>query len=377
MFILKKISFVAALLALSGCMSSTDSAMSDDYYADDFSMESSAKKEQPKQTEKSKKQPEKQADSSVAPARTSSSYAQVSEVSKRVEAVAAKLKQIQDNISKNSASFRDLKAKSAREADQYYDYVGRIHARLQRGTTPGNPELTEMWKQASALLSGMDKDISETAKVSTETVRTNNELTTLLDTIRETYQVPGAMEVDHENLKALEDEANQTSISLNRLTNDISAQITRQQQYYSSEKQNINALETDIQNGKSMGLGTVSAATPIQAQATSLIAAADVPDADIAGRRPLMVIRFDKRKVAYEQQLFQAVKTALDKRPNTQFELVAVSPANAASGDVEAVKNAEAVRSSLTAMGLPAARISMSKTKSATIKTTEVHLYLK
>ena len=90
-----------------------------------------------------------------------------------------------------------------------------------------------------------------------------------------------------------------------------------------------------------------------------------------------MVIRFDKRKVDYEQSLYKAIKAALDKRPKTHFEVVAVSPENTRTGAAEAAKNADAVRESLLSMGLPASRIYSSKASSASIKTTEVHLYLK
>lgn len=372
---LKKFFLAAAVMALPGCMSSSEQYASDDYYADDFALEAPAKPAPAKADEKPQPKPEKAAPKAApAPAAKQGGYSQVSEVSKKVEAVNAKLKQIQESIAKNSASFRDLKSKSADEANQYYEYIARIHARLQIGTTPGNPELVEMWKQASAILTGMDKNISETARLATETSRTKNELNTLLDTIRDTYQVPGAMEIDHENLRMLEDDANQTMVTLNRLTDDVAAQISRQQQYYSTERQNINSLESDIQAGRMTGTGyTVSAS----AAPSSMLSASSLPQADIAGRRPLMVIRFDRRKVAYEQPLYQAVKAALDKRPNTGFELVAVSPAKTVSGEQEAFKNADAVRSTLLTMGLPSNRISMSKMQSASIKTTEVQLFLK
>ncbi|MGN1078857.1 MAG: hypothetical protein ACI4TE_01655, partial [Alphaproteobacteria bacterium] len=224
---------------------------------------------------------------------------------------------------------------------------------------------------------GSDKNMSETAKLSSEIIRTKNELNSLLDTIGETYLIPGAMEIDHENLKTLEDQANQTVVSLNRLSSDVAAQIARQQQYFSSESQNINMLGTDIQNGKIMNVRPQAAVSVPAAPAALLSAAAYLPDADLAGRRPLMVIRFNKKNVAYEQSLYKAVKAALDKRPNTGFEIVAVSPANAKSGEAEAAKNADAVHTSLISMGLPEDRIYSSKTKSASIQTTEVHLYLK
>lgn len=376
MSILKRLSLAAALLTFAGCASSSD-PYSDDYFADDFAMQTSdagqAKPAKRKVEEKTVETPRAKAVKSSDQAYTSGTQI-VSEVSKKVAAIEAKLRQIQENIGKNADLFRELKAKNAEESRQYYEYIARIHARLQAGTTPGNPELTEMWKQASALLTGSDKNMSETAKLSSETIRTKNELNSLLDTIGETFLIPGAMEIDHENLKALEDQANQTVVSLNRLSSDISAQIARQQQYFSTESQNINLLSADIQNG-SMTNAKPQAALSVPAPLLS--AAAYLPDADLAGRRPLMVIRFNKKNVAYEQSLYKAVKAALDKRPSTSFEIVAVSPANARSGEAEAVKNADAVRDSLISMGLPENRIYSSKTKSASIQTTEVHLYLK
>lgn len=378
MSILKRLSLAAALLTFAGCASSSD-PYSDDYFADDFAMQSSeagqtkpaAKKTEEKAAETPRAKTVKPQDSAY-----TANTQIVSEVSKKVAAIETKLQQIQENIRKNTEVFRELKNKNAEESRQYYEYVARIHARLQIGTTPGNPELTEMWKQASALLTGSDKNMSETAKLSSEIIRTKNELNSLLDTIGETFLIPGAMEIDHENLKALEDQANQTVVSLNRLSSDVSAQIARQQQYFSTESQNINMLGTDIQNGSTMN-ARPQAAVSVPAAPALLSAAAYLPDADLAGRRPLMVIRFNKKNVAYEQSLYKAVKAALDKRPNTNFEIVAVSPANAKSGETEAAKNADAVRNSLISMGLPENRIYSSKIKSASIQTTEVHLYLK
>ncbi len=373
MSILKHLSLAVVFLTLTGCISSSDQS-ADNYYDDDFSMEA-PKTEQTSSAEKNvdiRKE-------ITAPSGYASNTQIVSEVSKKVAAIETKLRQIQKNIKKDTDTFRELKTKSMEESSRYYEYVARIRARLQNGTTPGNPELTEMWKQASALLTGSDKNMAETAKLSSETIRTKNELDALLETIRETFLIPGALEIDHENLRMLEDEANQTIVSSNRLSSDLSLQITRQQQYFNSESQNINGLSTDIQ------YGTLSANTRQQTSAAALqpsmpayiSSAVDLPNADLTGRRPLMVIRFDKSKIDYEQALYKAVKAALDKRPSTKFEIVAVSPSDTVSAVTEAVKNAEAVRESLLAMGLPAGRIYSSKTSNASVKTTEVHLYLK
>ena len=364
MSVKKSLSLATALLTLAGCSITSDSSV-DTYYTNDFSME-------PVQTEK-------------VPQETSDYISNppiVSEISKKVTAIEAKLHQIQKNIKKDSDAFHDLKNKNAEESGRYYEYIARIRARLQNGTTPGNPELNEMWKQASALLAGADKNLSDTAKLSSEMIRAKNELDSLLEAIRETFTVPGAMEIDHENLKSLEDQANQTIVSLNRLSSDLSIQITRQQQYFNTESQNLNGLSTDIQNGSFSNVSKIQntpATNSLSSASVSpyLSSPVDLPEADLAGRRPLMIIRFDKQKVDYEEPLYKAVKAALDKRPATHFEIVAVSPFGTKSGAAEAAKNAKGVKDALLSMGLPASRIYSSQTTKDAIKTTEVHLYLR
>lgn len=363
MSVKKRLSLAAALLTFTGCTVASEQSV-DTYYSNDFAME-------PARTEGTASEtPDYIANPPI-----------VSEVSKKVTAIEAKLHQIQKSIKKDSDAFHELKTKSNEEANRYYEYVARIRARLQNGTTPGNPELTEMWKQASALLAGSDKNMSDTAKLSSEMIRAKNELDALLETIRETFTVPGAMEADHENLKALEDQANQTIVSLNRLSSDLSIQISRQQRYFNTESQNINGLSTDIQNGSFSGAIRTQNAAGATALSSSALSrnttVTELPEADLAGRRPLMIVRFDKKKVDYEQLLYKAVKAALDKRPATHFEVVAVSPADAKTGATEAIKNAEGVKEALLAMGLPASRIYSSQTTKPSIKTTEVHLYLR
>ena len=44
-------------------------------------------------------------------------------------------------------------------------------------------------------------------------------------------------------------------------------------------------------------------------------------------RRPLVVIRFDRANVPYEQALYTAVSRALERRPQALFDLVAVAHA--------------------------------------------------
>ena len=296
MSILKRFSLAATILTFTGCALSSNQT-NDTYYDDDFTMATpQAGNSATVNANAETRQLKTAAIADYAP-----NNQIVSEVSKKVAAIETKLRQIQKNIKKDSDTFRELKNKSAEESARFYGHVANIRSRLQIGTTPGNPELTEMWKQASALLAGSDKNMAETAKLSSEMARAKNELDSLQETIRETFSVPGAMEIDHENLKLLEDEASQTIVSVNRLISDLSIQITRQQQYFSTESQNVNLLGTEIQTGKaldrSVAAASLSPSSLKQSASSYFPAPVDLPETDLTGRRPLMIIRFDKRKV--------------------------------------------------------------------------------
>ena len=128
----------------------------------------------------------------------------------------------------------------------------------------------------------------------------------------------------------------------------------------------------------------VAARTPPQPETTNSEtpgAAAGTSSGTFAGRRPLVVIRFDGENVAYEQALYNAVSRALERRPDATFELVAVAPASggaarqALSSD-RTLRSAENVLRSLQGMGIPVQRVEVSAQISAQAPTNEVHVHV-
>ncbi|MBT5414479.1 MAG: hypothetical protein HOK81_07765, partial [Rhodospirillaceae bacterium] len=101
-----------------------------------------------------------------------------------------------------------------------------------------------------------------------------------------------------------------------------------------------------------------------------------------ASGRPLVVIRFDNPNVQYEEALYTAMSRALERRPSATFELVAVAPTKGSSGEIalasaNSKRQAEQVLRSLTNMGLPTDRISLSATTSSSARSNEVHIYVR
>lgn len=381
---LKKFSLLVALLPAFGCATGSDKTVADDYYADDYALAAPA--ERAASSDRAKIRADKTVPAAEASDNTADRFGytaseqKTSAVSETVSKVESSVAELNQALRQNKETFKNLKAQSAEKAAKYYEIVAHINARLQIGTTPGNPELTEMWKQASAALTEMGDKVQEMKILNGEVNKQNAQINALLGNIAKTFTVPGALESDHERLKDLEDETNLTLIAQKRLASELSAQVDRQMQAFKNESALVAALANGIRSGKPYG---AEAAAPVSLNSPASLQPSlsdedgdNVPTAKIDGRRPLMTIRFDRANVAYEQPLYRAVKAALDKRPNTDFELVAVSSAK--KGNVaDALKKADAVRDTLLAMGLPADRVYVSKTTDMKAKTAEVRLFLK
>lgn len=381
---LKRFSLLVALLPAFGCATGSDKTVADDYYADDYALAAPA--ERAASSDRAKIRADKTVPAAEASDNTADRFGytaseqKTSAVSETVSKVESSVAELNQALRQNKETFKNLKAQSAEKAAKYYEIVAHINARLQIGTTPGNPELTEMWKQASAALTEMGDKVQEMKILNGEVNKQNAQINALLGNIAKTFTVPGALESDHERLKDLEDETNLTLIAQKRLASELSAQVDRQMQAFKNESALVAALANGIRSGKPYG---AEAAAPVSLNSPASLQPSlsdedddNVPTAKIDGRRPLMTIRFDRANVAYEQPLYRAVKAALDKRPNTDFELVAVSSAK--KGNVaDALKKVDAVRDTLLAMGLPADRVYVSKTTDMKAKTAEVRLFLK
>ena len=128
----------------------------------------------------------------------------------------------------------------------------------------------------------------------------------------------------------------------------------------------------------------VSLSTTMRAaQAPQLASRTGMPGGGsaILNRKPLVVIRFDKPNVKYEQPVYQAVRRALERKPDAVFDIVAVAPAQGAPGQAglaanEARRRATDVMRSLSNLGLPAEQTRMSTTTSNQARVPEVRIFV-
>ena len=288
------------------------------------------------------------------------------------------LRNLQASVSKNNNKLQTVRGKTIQDSQRYHGAISAINARLQVGTTPGNPVLVGQFNQALADLKNVGDDIGAMNRLTTNVTADSTLAAYLAENTRAAFRITGAIDEDHQQLAILEDEVNRTVVLIDRLLKELTEDIQRQTNYVSTERSNLNTLSSAVKSGELMGSSLTNRAL---AAATSDIPYRQAEPRSLVGRRPLVVIRFDRKNVAFEQALYNVVSRALERQPNTSFELVAVAPASGGAARIalnsnKARRNAEKVMRSLQRMGLPPQRIAVSAQTSRSAQSNEVHLYL-
>jgi len=299
-------------------------------------------------------------------------------VGKKVVELRSELQRLQVSVSKHNMGLQKLRSGMVQNSQRYHGTVAAVNTRLQVGTTRGNPILIQQFNNAQADLNRISKDITSMNKLATSISSDSTMSQFLSESTHAAFGVSGAVDEDHRQLAILEDEVNRTVVLIERLIKEVGDDIRRQSNYVSSERSNINVLSTGIRNGEIFGASLANRAGVAGAALNGSPARA----ASSNGRRPLVVIRFDRSNVKYQQAVYNAVGQVLERRPNAVFDLVAVSPnrggpAKTALNANKSRRHAEGVLRSLVEMGLPPNRVALSGKTSAGAKTNEVHIYIR
>ncbi len=301
-------------------------------------------------------------------------------VGKKVVELRGELTQLQKNVSENNKALQQLRARIVQDSQHYHGTLAAVNARLQVGTTPGNPILVQQFNSAQADLDRLGADIGQMNRLSSAISSDSTMSGFLSESARAAFSISGAVDEDHRQLAVLEDEVNRTVVLIDRLLKEVSEDVRRQSSYVVTERSNLNLLSVGVKSGEIYGVSLVNRAM-VAASGVGANGFAAGPR-DTTGKRPLVVIRFDRANVPYQQALYSAVGRVLERRPNAVFDLVAVAPAAGGPARVALNTNksrrfADGVLRSLMDMGLPRSRVAVSGKTSPTARTNEVHLYLR
>lgn len=301
-------------------------------------------------------------------------------VGQKVVQLSNELGVLRGRLTEHNANLQALRQTAVGNAQRYHGVISAINARLQVGTTPGNPVLVRQWNQAQSELSQITNDINAMNNLATEVASDSSMTAYLLESTSAAYGLSGAIEEDWRQLATMEDEVNRSVVMVDRLLNELSDDIKRQSNYLSRERSNLATLAVAIKNGEIYGSSLSNRAFFGGSQIAQL--PGGTAGSGVRSTRPLVVIRFDRPNVNYESALYNAVSQTLQRRPNAGFELVAVSPTQGVAGQTalnaaKAKRNAEKVLRSLTNLGLPNERVRLSAQSSPAAQNNEVHIYVR
>lgn len=311
-------------------------------------------------------------------------------VGRKVEQLRGDLQRLSANVDSQQTNFDSLLAQTVRSSEAYHGVIAAIQARLQLGTTPGNPLLVQQWNTAQRELDSVTGNVTALGQLANGVSSSSTSAAFLLESTQSALGLAGGIDQDRVALNMIEDDTARLVVRIDRLLTALSDQISRQTVYVSGERGNLTTLALAIKNGELYGDSiatrtfTPSRVSPTPTYYDQRPAYAPAPSAAtiLDERRPLVVIRFDNPNVAYQQALYTAVSKVLEQRPETGFDLIAVTPsagtaAQVAMNQTKSKQNAQGVLRTLTDMGLPSDRVSVSATTSAEASVPEVRLYIR
>ncbi len=325
-------------------------------------------------------------------------------VGKQVNDLTKDLSSMKSKVNRMGEQLRSIEQKGRNGAAAYYASIATINTQLQTGTTPGNPRLVKRLNTAQQNLDLLGKNVSELNNLGVEIADTASKGAFLLDQARSAYTVSGAVEEDHVRLAMLEDDINSAMVTVNRLLNNVSDDISRTTSYLSTEQQNLRTLALAVSDGRLYGKNLANYPFS-RAQQSPLVQQASFggasqqdftpapapqnsnaqnfgPASSVGSPRPLAKIRFDKPNVDFEQPIYVATQNALQQYPDARFELIAVhptsgNPAQVAIESTRSRRNAERVLRTLTQIGIDLSRIDLSYAPSNDAQSSEVHIFLR
>lgn len=136
------------------------------------------------------------------------------------------------------------------DTGSYQSLVSSITARLQGGTTPGNPELVQQWNEAQSRLDAITLQVGLLNSLASQVTTQASVAGYIVDNVRATYAVGGAVEEDHRNLRSIESDASRSIQDVDRLIGDLNSEISRENGFLARERSNLAALSYGINVGR-------------------------------------------------------------------------------------------------------------------------------
>lgn len=294
-------------------------------------------------------------------------------VGQKVIAFRKELNQIKESTKINRNELQQIRNDILSNTTLYNKNIGTIETKLQVGTTPGNPNMYNLLQQAQNQAQALTLNANSLENLSSKVANNATSINYLLDSIRAAFHISGAVDEDHRDLRNLQNEAEQLSVTVNNLNSEINTDTARQQQFVANAQSQLNRLNNAIKNGSFQPNSGSSYQKPALFGHNAGRRNGGAARYALPGK-PLFVAKFAKDDVDYKDGLNSAVKAALERKPNVAFEVVAVSDV---SSQGKAQSHANRIFQEIIAMGVDAAQVNISARNNSKVTAPEVMIFVK
>jgi hypothetical protein len=268
------------------------------------------------------------------------------------------LKNLQDDLNTRNRDFADLRRQLNESLGQVDEQASGIEARLKSRNVPNDPRLLTDWSTAQTQLNHSGQILARLAGISSWATSDVALGGYVVQAVHAASAQPGVTESDRHQFVQLEAEANRLSGQATQLVTQISGEIASRNLALVNNNRRLAALSPRI------------------AGATAPAAAPTVSALPAGTARALVTIHFDKPGVAYQQQLYDALNQAIQRRPDLALDVVAVAPPGEGLAGASAAKqNIQSVVEALVKMGLPPSRMRLSSRTLLDAEGNEVRIY--
>ena len=171
-------------------------------------------------------------------------------VRQRVQQLRADQNALGAGIAKQNDMLNQTRSQMASDSQAYMSLVNAVTSRLQAGTTPGNPELVAQWNEAQTKLDAVTMGLGQLNSLASQVTTQASVAGYLVDNVRATYAVGGAVEDDHRQLRGIESDTTRSIQDVDRLIGDLNTEISRQNGFLARERSNLAQLSYGINVGR-------------------------------------------------------------------------------------------------------------------------------
>ena len=176
-------------------------------------------------------------------------------VGQRILEMQEEFNKLDADIKQGEDSFEELKFNGIKSAENYHSIVAAIAARLQIGTTPGNPILLNQYEQAQTELAEVGAQGQNLVDVGNQIALFSTRVSYLLEQARSAKKLRGAVDEDHRNLSSFQDTLKRRNVDVLRTLEDLNETVRRRDIFLAAERRRLTQLANAISVGESFGLG--------------------------------------------------------------------------------------------------------------------------